>query len=93
MSRSETELLGLDAQHVLNSPAFNKAMEALIEKTCQQWRDGSLASPAAREDAYQFVRATLGLRGELQRMLDDMKVSAHRAAQAEKRNSDPRKLS
>lgn len=81
MSDDHTRL-GNEAEYILTSEAFNKAMEELDVGIVQMWAAGYFKTVEDREDAFNRVRGARVFKERLTSLIESMKLSK---AQAERR--------
>lgn len=74
--------LGNEAEYILSSEAFRKAMGELDETVTEMWAAGLFKTPEEREDAYNRVRGARMFKERLNSLIESMKLSK---AQAERR--------
>lgn len=74
--------LGRQAENILTSDAFKKAMEQLEAWTIEQWANGQFKTPEEREEAFHQVRGARMFKVRLTSLVESMTVSK---AQAERR--------
>jgi len=79
---NDPELLARQAQSILTSDAYKKAMDQLETYTIEMWANGQFKTPGEREEAYGLVRGARTFRARLNGLLEDAKLSK---AQAETR--------
>jgi hypothetical protein len=74
--------LGNEAEYILSSEAFRKAMTELDEGIVEMWAAGLFKTAEEREDAYNRVRGARMFKERLNSLIESMKLSK---AQAERR--------
>lgn len=74
--------LGRQAESILTSDAFKKAMEMLETYQIEQWANGQFKTPEEREEAFHQVRGARLFKTRLTSLIENMAVSK---AQAERR--------
>jgi len=82
MTEDEIIRLGMSAEGVLSSEAYNVAMKELEAALVEKWANGEITTSQEREEAYGLVRGARTFRARLEAMLGNMKISK---AQAEQR--------
>lgn len=76
--------LANEADFILKSEAFRKAVEDTELHITREWGSGVLNTPEKREMAYYQLQAVKSVRSKLEIMIADMKVDAFNAAKKEK---------
>jgi hypothetical protein len=83
----ETVRLGTEAEYILSTDAYRKAMEELDKGLMLSWAEGAFKTPEEREDCFNRIRGARMFRDRMNSMIDNMKVAkarVDRAQQAEK---------
>ena len=76
--------LATEADYILKSEAFRKAVEETEAAITREWGSGVLNTPEKREMAYYQLQAVKSVRSKLEIMIADMKVDAFNAAKKDK---------
>lgn len=76
--------LGINAEAVLDNPAFKKSFAELEAYTIEMWASGSFKTPQDREEAYALVRGARSFKSRLVGLLEGAKLSKAQAEQREK---------
>lgn len=74
--------LGNEAEYILQSEAFNKAMDELDKGIVDMWASGSFRTTEEREEAFNRVRGARMFKERLVSLIESKKLSK---AQAERR--------
>lgn len=82
MTQEELLRLGAEAEYILNTGAFQLAIEQLDKQLIEAWAAGAFASPEEREEAFSRVRGARLFKESLLAMVTNMKVEK---ANAERR--------
>ena len=72
------------ADNILTSEAFQKAMDQLETHTIEQWANGQFKTPAEREEAYGLVRGARTFKNKLLGIIESMKLTKAQVEQREK---------
>jgi hypothetical protein len=80
----DLERLARQAENILTSDAFQKAMDQLETHTIEQWANGQFKTPADREEAYGLVRGARTFKTKLVGIIESMKLTKAQAEQREK---------
>jgi hypothetical protein len=80
----DLERLARQAENILTSDAFKKAMDQLETHTIEQWANGQFKTPADREEAYGLVRGARTFKTKLVGIIESMKLTKAQAEQREK---------
>lgn len=76
--------LARQADNILTSEAFQKAMDQLETQTIEQWANGQFKTPADREEAYGLVRGARVFKNKLLGIIESMKLTKAQVEQREK---------
>ncbi len=76
--------LARQADNILTSEAFQKAMDQLETQTIEQWANGQFKTPAEREEAYGLVRGARTFKNRLLGIIESMKLTKAQVEQREK---------
>lgn len=76
--------LARQADNILTSEAFQKAMDQLETQTIEQWANGQFKTPAEREEAYGLVRGARTFKNKLLGIIESMKLTKAQVEQREK---------
>lgn len=76
--------LARQADNILTSEAFQKAMDQLETHTIEQWANGQFKTPAEREEAYGLVRGARTFKNRLLGIIESMKLTKAQVEQREK---------
>ena len=76
--------LARQADNILTSEAFQKAMDQLETHTIEQWANGQFKTPAEREEAYGLVRGARTFKNKLLGIIESMKLTKAQVEQREK---------
>lgn len=76
--------LARQADNILTSEAFQKAMDQLETHTIEQWANGQFKTPADREEAYGLVRGARVFKNKLLGIIESMKLTKAQVEQREK---------
>ena len=80
----DIERLARQADNILTSDAFKKAMDQLETQTIELWANGQFKSPAEREEAYGLVRGARTFKIKLVGIIESMKLTKAQTEQREK---------
>jgi hypothetical protein len=81
----DIESWGRQAAAFLDSEVGKHVLARLEDEFAEQWASGDAITVQAREELYGRVRAARLLKGQLQKLVDDMRVVQHRAQTQQKR--------
>ena len=76
--------LARQADNILTSEAFQKAMDQLETHTIEQWANGQFKTPTEREEAYGLVRGARTFKNRLLGIIESMKLTKAQVEQREK---------
>jgi hypothetical protein len=76
--------LARQADNILTSEAFQKAMSELEAQTIEQWANGQFKTAQEREEAYGLVRGARTFKNKFVAIIESMKLTKAQAEQREK---------
>lgn len=81
----EAMRIGSDAEHILNSEAFQLAFKEIEEDWTSQWSSGIAKSPQEREDLFYKMQGLTAFKQKLISYLDGRRVARDRVERDNKR--------
>lgn len=77
--------LGSEAEHILQSEAFQTAFKEIEEEWTTQWVNGQGKTPQEREDLFYKMQGLIAFRQKLISLLDNKRVAKDRIERDNKR--------